>query len=125
LAFTSLRDASSATVLQSLSLGVPIVCFRISGFGDIVDSSCGIPIAVTNPRQAVCDFRTAIHNIINHPECIERLSAGALNAARTYSWDHLADQIRLAWYSALGLSRSDSNPSEEIQSEITELQPLS
>ncbi len=120
LAFTSLRDASSATVLGALSLGVPILCFQNSGYGDIVDSSCGIPIPVTNPLQAVHDFRSAIRRILTHPNCIEQLSAGALHTARKYSWDHLVEQIRLAWDSALGITRSDWTSSEEIHTETAE-----
>ncbi len=118
MAFTSLRDATSTTVLQALSLGVPIVCFHICGFGDIIDSSCGIPIPVENPQQAVRDFRAAIVGILDHPERIERLSAGTLNAAGHYSWDHLVEQIRGVWHSALGLAQPDSSPIENTPWEI-------
>jgi glycosyltransferase involved in cell wall biosynthesis len=118
MTFTSLRDATSATVLQALSLGVPIVCFKICGFGDIVDSSCGIPIPVENPQQAVRDFRAAIRGILDDPERIERLSAGALDTARHYSWDHLAQQIRGAWLSAMGLAQPDAETIEEAPSDM-------
>ncbi len=118
LGFTSLREATSTTVLQALSLGVPIVCFKICGFGDIVDSSCGIPIPAENPQQAVRDFRAAIGGILDDPDRIERLSAGALDTAGKYSWDHLAQQIRSAWLSALGLAQPDAETSEEAPSEM-------
>jgi glycosyltransferase involved in cell wall biosynthesis len=118
LAFTSLREGTPATVLQALSLGVPTVCFNICGFGDIIDSSCGIPIAVENPQQTVRDFRAVIRGILDHPERIERLSVGALETARHYSWDHLAEQIRIAWCSAIGITPPDSVPSEDAHTEI-------
>lgn len=60
LIFMNLRDAGATVVLEALSRGMPILCFKVGAFGSIVDSSCGSSIDVDGKSveeviQAVAD----------------------------------------------------------------------
>ena len=103
LAFTSVLEATSATVMQSLSLGVPVICLKRCGFGDVIDSENGISIKFESKAQAIECFAQAIESIIINPEKLERLSQKALNTASIYSWDNLANKISDCYESVMTL----------------------
>lgn len=102
LAFTSLLEATSTTVMQSLSLGVPVICLKRCGLGDVVTEECGFPIPIHNARSAIEGFASAIRAILREPQKLERWSKGALRQADRYSWDNLTDQIKNAYEIAFG-----------------------
>jgi glycosyltransferase involved in cell wall biosynthesis len=101
LAFTSLLEATSTTVMEALSTGLPVICLKHCGFGDLVDESCGIPIRVRDPRSAVSDFSAALISLLEKPDSVRRLSEGAGAKARAYSWDQLATVIRQTYEKAI------------------------
>ncbi len=101
LAFTSLLDATSTTVMQSLSLGVPVICLKHCDFGDVITDECGIAIPVKDMFSAIEDFSVALGSILQNPQRLKVLSKGALSQAGKYSWDHLAQQIKEAYDIAL------------------------
>ncbi len=107
LAFTSLLEATSTTVMQSLSMGVPVICFMHCGFGDVVTEDCGVPILIHNARSAIEGFASAIQTILREPQKLEIWSKGALSQAHKYSWDHLAEQVKKAYEIALASSRKN------------------
>jgi glycosyltransferase involved in cell wall biosynthesis len=91
--FPSLQEASSTVVLEALSLGLPVVCHDACGFGMVVTDECGIRIPRLTPAQSVDGFATAIRQLIQSPELIAKLSAGALARSEELSWDHKAQAI--------------------------------
>jgi len=102
LAFTSLLEATSTTVMQSLSLGVPVICLKHCGFGDVITEDCGFPIPIHNARSAIEGFASAIRAILREPQKLESWSKGALCQANRYSWANLTDQVKNAYEIALG-----------------------
>ncbi|MBN1127121.1 MAG: glycosyltransferase family 4 protein [Sedimentisphaerales bacterium] len=102
LVFTSLLEATSTTVMQALSWGLPIVCLDHCGFSDIIDPQCGIKIPITSCSQITHDLSSAIQHLLTHPSQIEMLSRGALQKARQYTWDKAAFKIRQAYLNTYG-----------------------
>jgi len=100
LVFSSLLEATSTTVMQALSLGLPVVCMRHCGYGDVVDQTCGILVEVARPAAVVEGFAAAFARLAGEPPLVEQLSRGALEKARAHSWDHLAGVIRQAYEDA-------------------------
>lgn len=98
---TSLLEGTPATVMQALSLGVPVICLKHCGFEDIVTEQCGFPITVKSPRNAINKFASAINFLIRRPQELKRLSQGAIQQAEIYSWDKLAGEIRAVYEKAL------------------------
>jgi glycosyltransferase involved in cell wall biosynthesis len=114
LAFTSLFEATSTTVMQSLSLGVPVICLKHCGFGDVVNHECGVTIPVTRPLAVIDGFASAIHLLIKNPDKVRSLSEGACRRAIRYSWDNLAVQLKNSYEFVLLSSIKDDEKSTTV-----------
>jgi len=100
-AFTSLRDTSGTGLLESLAAGTPIIGVDHQGARDIMTPQCCIPVSVDAPGITVEGFRSAIIRMARDPEFWRRLSEGAVHRASLFSWDHLSEQIDIAYQNAL------------------------
>ena len=112
LAFTSLLEATSTTVMQALSLGIPVICLKLCGFGDVITDECGIAIPAKDTRSAIKGFSTAFGSILQKPQRLEEISKGALRQAVKYSWDHLAQQVKDAYEIALVNTARSEEPNK-------------
>lgn len=83
---TSLRDLTSAVTIESISLGLPVVCLDHCGFSDVIDASCGIPVAVTNFDEVTSGITDAINLLATNEPYRQELSEGALKRAQLFSW---------------------------------------
>ena len=93
LCFTSLRDTSGNVILEALAAGVPVICFDHQGAGDVVNSSCGVKLGVTKPKQAYAEWANTISDLANDPELLLELSHGATVRARDFLWSRNHEQI--------------------------------
>lgn len=100
-AFTSLRDTSGTGLLESLAAGTPIIGLDHQGAHDIMTPQCSLPVSVESPAMAVAGFRNAIQRLASDAELWSRLSEGAVNRARHYSWERLSEEIDSAYQAAL------------------------
>lgn len=106
LAFPSLLEATSATVMQALSMGLPAIVLGHSGSGDVVDETWGFRIRVQGVCSAVRGFANALLDLVENPHDIERLSRGASRRAQEYSWDRLVNQMDEAYERAVSTTGS-------------------
>ena len=100
LVFTSLKEGTPHVVLEALSLGLPVVCHDACGMGTVVDETCGIKVALKNPRLSVDGFAWAIESILSNPHRVEELSKGAVRKADGSTWNVLARKISAEYESA-------------------------
>ncbi len=91
--FTSLRDTSGTGLLESLAAGTPIIGVDHQGAHDIMTSECALPVAVTEPRETIEGFASAIHRLVADPQLWRRLSSGAQRRSLHYTWDRLSSEI--------------------------------
>ena len=121
LAFTSLLEGTSATVVKAMSLGVPILCLKHCGMGDVVDQRCGFALPVGRPEEVVSSISGVLDMILEDPAIIERLSRGALQKAACYTWDSCAAAIRDAYQRCLLGSGADQSllATEESNREVS------
>ncbi|MDP6446994.1 MAG: glycosyltransferase family 4 protein, partial [Pirellulaceae bacterium] len=99
--FTSLRDTTGTVVLESLSAGAPVICFDHQGVGDVIDASCGVKVAVSNPRQAVREFAAAIDGLSRSPDQLQRLRRGAERRAAQFTADDQGRSLMEVYQSIL------------------------
>ena len=83
---TSLRDLTSAVTIESLTLGIPVVCLDHCGFSDAIDKSCGIKIPVTNMDEVTHRMSDALNLLASNEDLRRDLSMGALERAKLFSW---------------------------------------
>jgi len=106
--FTGLRNSSNSSVIQALSLGVPVVCLDIQGVGDMVTEKCGIKIPLTNPRETILAMRDALVSLAGDREKLGQLSQGAIERAREYLWKRKIEQTVAIYHRILTRGSPDS-----------------
>jgi len=90
---TSLYDLTSTVLLEALSQGAPVICPDHCGFSDVINNDCGIKIPVIKPEQLVSDMAEAILKLSDDESERQRLSRGALEQIKEFSWDKKAERI--------------------------------
>lgn len=101
MCITSMKDLTSTVTLEALSFGLPIICIDHCGFAHVVNENCGIKIPVSNPTQLKEDLAKAIEKIYNDEEYRQKLSLGAINRAKEFSWDKKIEKLNEIYSSLL------------------------
>jgi teichuronic acid biosynthesis glycosyltransferase TuaC len=91
--FTSLHEGTPHAVLESLHLGVPVMCHDAWGQGDVVTKNCGTKIPFESPDVSVSGFVSAIKALLEDQNRLSELSKGALDRAREITWSKRAEQV--------------------------------
>ena len=90
---TSLRDLTSAVTIESLTLGLPVICLDHCGFSDVIDDSCGIAVTVTNFGEVTSGISEAINLLASDESYRQDLSKGALEKSEAFSWGNKVDKL--------------------------------
>jgi len=90
---TSISDLTSTVTLEALSFGLPIICLDHCGFSHVVNENCGIKINVSSPKNAIIEFSTALEKIYVNENLRQRLSHGALERAKDFSWESKINRL--------------------------------
>lgn len=84
----SLRDACNLSLLEAMTVGLPVICLNWSGMAISTDDNCAIRLPVTNPEQMPKDMAAAIIQLIESPELRKRLGCAARERIRTvFNWE--------------------------------------
>jgi glycosyltransferase involved in cell wall biosynthesis len=108
LAFTSVLEGTPHVVVESLSLGLPVVCHDACGMGAAVTDECGVLIPMRNSEESVAAFTEALRSLAADPAMVVRLSRGALARAAELSWDRIAERIAAVYERILEPATSDA-----------------
>ena len=87
LCITSIRDDTSAVVLEAFRYALPVIALDYTGFRDAITADCGIKISTINKKQIVKDYARHLDALALDEVERRRLSAGALERSRDYTWD--------------------------------------
>lgn len=93
LVHTSIKEAGSAVILESLSAGLPVICHDAFGFSYTITKDCGIKIPLLNPQESALGFNKALWRCINEPELVKHLKKGCEQRSKELTWDYLAESI--------------------------------
>ena len=86
LLFPSLQDATSATVPEALATGLPVLCHKTCGHGDVVTDQVGMRIPVVDPARSVEGFAKALISLWREPERLSAYSIAAAQGAPALAW---------------------------------------
>lgn len=98
---TSLKDLTSTVLLESLVLGLPVICPDHCGFSNVVNAECGIKLPVENPAQLITDLTQAIEALCRDEPRRQALAEGAVRRAGDYSWERKAAEIEVMYRIAM------------------------
>ncbi len=79
-------EGQSLTIIESIVLGTPIVCFDIEGMKWLVQA-----ISLKAKPFDIDTFATHILKVTSSPSLRKKMSAAALLKAKEYSWDVIGD----------------------------------
>lgn len=85
---SSLYEGFPTTVVEAMSLGLPLVGIDHFGFGDAVDDRCGILIPPTDIHSVIVGFAEAIRKLWRDEELRYKMALAAQAAALYLSWKH-------------------------------------
>ncbi|HEY5761305.1 MAG TPA: glycosyltransferase [Steroidobacter sp.] len=109
LLFPSLQEATSATVPEALATGLPVLCHKICGHGDVVTDEVGMRIPVADPARSVEAFAKALVTLGREPDRLRAYSIAAAQGAPRLAWstkgsaaDGLYRQAIASWQSRSG-----------------------
>jgi glycosyltransferase involved in cell wall biosynthesis len=103
LVFPALRDAGGSSLLEAMSLAVPVVCLDWAGPGEMVREANGIKIPVTSPEGAIAGFADAFRRLFRDPEWAHALGLQAAeDVRREFTWEHKREVLREVYSSVLG-----------------------
>lgn len=89
---TSLRDLTSTVTVEALASGLPVVCLDHCGFAHVVDETCGVRVPLAAPSETVESLAKALEGLGCEARR-QRLSVGAIERARRYSWTEKAEVV--------------------------------
>lgn len=101
LCITSLKDLTSTITLESISLGLPIICLDHCGFAHVVNESCGIKIKLGSLKAIHTDFKEAIELLYNNESLRKELADGALERIKDFSWEKNVEKVNAIYTNLL------------------------
>lgn len=101
LFFTSVHEATSTVVPESISAGLPVVCHNMRGFGDIVDDKIGRKVQPKNPANSIKEFARIIDHLESHRDIVRELSAGCIECQKQISWEANARKMVAVYEKAI------------------------
>lgn len=93
LAFTSVKEGTPHVVLESLAMGLPVICHNACGMGEAVDGRCGITVPMRSLSESVNGFCDALRKILSGDINLSELSRGAHMRANELTWREKASLI--------------------------------
>ncbi len=92
--FPSLRDSGGFVVLEALQQGLPVVCFRLGGPGELVDDSCGKAVeAGPNIQETIADYANAVLQVLSRGANDPLLPEHCCQRAQRFTWNALVERI--------------------------------
>jgi len=93
LVHTSIKEATSAVVMEALTYGLPVICHDAFGMGIAINDTCGIKVPLKTPQISREGFYNALVSFIDNPDMLNRLRKGAIIRAKEISWEANAKRI--------------------------------
>ena len=87
------HEAFGQVCLESLALGVPVICLDWAGPGGIVDENCGYKVSPGPRDQVVEGFAAAMGRAMEDRPPIKRMAVAARTRAGLFRWSAIAGAI--------------------------------
>jgi glycosyltransferase involved in cell wall biosynthesis len=86
--FPSLREGTGTVIVEAMSYGLPVVALNIHGARCVLNEDCAFLVPVTNKKQMVEDYRSAILSLYHDPELRRKMGeSGRRRVQEYFLWD--------------------------------------
>ena len=94
--FTSIKEDTPAIIMETMTLGLPTICFDLYGAKDLVNNKRGIKIIPsTHNEKNIINLKNAILRLIKSDKKRHLLANNCLTFAKHNSWDKKITQLNL------------------------------
>ncbi len=93
LFFTSIAEATSTVILESISNKLPILCFDTCGFGPLVDERIGVKIQLKRPKKSAEEFASVIKMLYANRWLLMQMSANCESIMQHLTWESKAKKM--------------------------------
>ncbi|GJI98699.1 hypothetical protein RugamoR57_54170 [Duganella caerulea] len=94
LFYPSLRDSGGFVVMEALSAGLPVACFKLGGPGVVVDDSCGVAVEATEDMEATVErYATAALALLERSHAEPGLAQACRDRVQNFTWRALIERI--------------------------------
>lgn len=93
--FPSLKEGGVWSLMEAMSVGLPVVCINASGMSIITDESSAIRVDPLSQEHIIAGFAEALIKLANSPEQRHLLGKNArVRMQQHFHWDHKGDFMR-------------------------------
>ena len=94
--FTSIKEDTPAIIMETMSLGLPTICFDLYGAKDIVNNKRGVKITPnTDYEKNIINFKNAILKLIKSDQKRYTLAKNCLKFTKQNSWNKRVANLNL------------------------------
>lgn len=90
LFFTSVAEGTPHVVLEAIANRLPVLCIDTCGQGDVINTSVGRKIPLSNPEQSIKDFALQINILEGNRILVQEMAANCEQRQKELSWDEKA-----------------------------------
>jgi glycosyltransferase involved in cell wall biosynthesis len=94
--FTSIKEDTPAIIMETMSLGLPTICFDLYGAKDLVNNKRGVKITPnTDYEKNIINFKNAILKLIKSDQKRYTLAKNCLKFTKQNSWNKRVANLNL------------------------------
>ena len=94
LLFTSVAEGTPHVVMEALANGLPVICHKTCGQGDVVTEDVGSSVPLSMPIQSVSNFAVALNSLWHDSDMRIRMRRNCLKHAQELVWSKKARLIK-------------------------------
>lgn len=91
--FTSIMEATSTVVAESLMSRLPVLCFDTCGMSTVIDDTVGGKIPLSTPEQSVRDFAERIRFFFHNRSVLRNMEDSFPARQRELDWGRKAERV--------------------------------
>ncbi|QMW04016.1 glycosyltransferase family 4 protein [Spirosoma foliorum] len=99
--FTSLRDTGPAQLMEAMAYSLPVVTLDLHGQAELVSSSTGIRVPVTEPEMVATDLAKAIEWMYHNEDKRTSMGLNAFRFAQQQNWETKVNHIVQTYYKSM------------------------
>ena len=93
LIFTSLKEATSVTIMEALSYGIPVICHDTCGMGIVVNDKNGFKIPYVNSEVSINYLSKLLVDILENPQRLNDKFQSIWETIPDLTWDNKVKEI--------------------------------
>lgn len=101
LLFTSVAEGTPHVVMEALANGLPVICHKTCGQGDVVTEDVGVAIPLSTSEQSINEFAHALVSYNVQTNSRDKIKQNCIRMSHKLSWPNKAKQMSAIYQSVV------------------------